>query len=73
MESLFTPHEWETTQIRYRQALERCPARREEIEQLLSSLEEEERQALCFVVGSMPLSDLISADLSVIAGERSSA
>ena len=69
MESLFTPQEWETTQIRYRQALERCPARREEIEQLLLPLEEEERQALCFVVGSMPLSDLISADLSVIAGE----
>lgn len=68
MESLFTPQEWETTQIRYRQALERCPARRKEIEQLLSSLEEEERQALCFVVGSMPLSDLISVDLSVIAG-----
>ena len=69
MEPLFTPKEWESTQTRYHQALERCPARREEIEQFFSSLEEEKRQALCFVVGSMPLSDLISANLSVIAGE----
>lgn len=69
MEPLFTEQELQQSEVRYQQALERCPARREEIEAFLAALGEEEQQAMRFVVGNMPLSDLVAGDLAVISGE----